>query len=46
MAGSGTLIEETSGTILNVYLFNAQNEFEKATNPLNRYSTIIKNIKM
>lgn len=46
MAGRGTLTEETSGTIPDVYLFNDRNEFEKATNPLNRYSTIRKELKM
>lgn len=46
MAGRGTLIEETSGAIPDVYLFNDRNEFEKATNPLNRYSTIRKELKM
>lgn len=46
MAGRGTLTEETSGAIPDVYLFNDRNEFEKATNPLNRYSTIRKELKM
>ncbi|WP_300154083.1 sialate O-acetylesterase [Bacteroides sp.] len=46
MAGRGTLTEEVSDTLTDVYLFNARNEFEKAANPLNRYSTIRKDIKM
>lgn len=46
MAGRGTLTEDTSDTIPNVYLFNSQNEFEKAANPFNRYSTIRKDLKM
>lgn len=46
MAGRGTLTEEVSDTLADVYLFNARNEFEKAANPLNRYSTIRKDIKM
>lgn len=46
MAGRGTLTEETSGAIPDVYLFNDRNKFEKATNPLNRYSTIRKELKM
>lgn len=46
MAGRGRLTEETADTISGVYLFNADDEFEKAANPLNRYSTIRKELGM
>ncbi|MDE6348000.1 MAG: sialate O-acetylesterase, partial [Bacteroides sp.] len=46
MAGRGTLTEEVSDTLADVYLFNDREVFEKAANPLNRYSTIRKDIKM
>lgn len=46
MAGRGTLTPETADTIPGVYLFNDRNEFEPAANPLNRYSTIRKDIRM
>lgn len=46
MAGRGTLTEETSDTLSGVFLFNDKGEFEKAVNPLNKYSTIRKNLNM
>lgn len=44
MAGRGYLTEATLDTIPQVYLLNDKDEFEKAVNPLNRYSTIRKDM--
>lgn len=46
MAGRATLTPELMDTLNNVYLFNDHEEFEPAVNPLNRYSTIGKEISM
>lgn len=46
MAGRGYLTEETLDTIPQVYLLNDKDKFEKAVNPLNRYSTIRKDISL
>ena len=40
MAGRGKLSPEVMDTLQNVYLLNADDQFEPAVNPLNRYSTI------
>ena len=40
MAGRGKLSPEVMDTLRNVYLLNAEDKFEPAVNPLNRYSTI------
>lgn len=42
MAGRAPLNEEDKGIIEGVYLSNNKNEWELASNPLNRYSTIKK----
>lgn len=44
MAGRGKLSPELMDTLPNVYLLNAEGKFEPAANPLNRYSTIGKEI--
>lgn len=44
MAGRGKLSPEVMDTLQNVYLLNAEGQFEPAVNPLNRYSTIGKEI--
>lgn len=46
MAGRGYLTPELMDTMTNVYLFNDKGEFERAVNPLNRYSTIRKELSM
>ena len=40
MAGRGKLSPEVMDTIQYVYLLNAEDKFEPAVNPLNRFSTI------
>lgn len=40
MAGRGKLFPAVMDTMQNVYLLNAEDQFELAVNPLNRYSTI------
>lgn len=40
MAGRGKLSPAVMDTMQNVYLLNAEDQFELAVNPLNRYSTI------
>lgn len=44
MAGRGKLSPEVMDTLQNVYLLNADDQFEPAVNPLNRYSTIGKGL--
>ena len=44
MAGRGKLSPEVMDTLRNVYLLNAEDKFEPAVNPLNRYSTIGKGL--
>ncbi len=46
MAGRGTLNETIMDTLEHVYLFNDLCRFENATNPLNKYSTIRKELSM
>ncbi|SHF00460.1 protein of unknown function [Mariniphaga anaerophila] len=46
MAGRATLTPELADTLHHVYLLNDQNIFEPAVNPLNRFSTIRKEISM
>ena len=46
MAGRGKLTEEDFKVIEGVYLLNAENSPEPATNPLNKYSTIRKDLSM
>ena len=46
MAGRAPFTEKESGVIDGVYLLNDQDQWEPAQNPLNRYSTIRKNIEM
>ena len=46
MAGRGTLLPELVGTLEGVYLLNDRGEFEPASNPLNKYSTIRKDLSM
>ena len=46
MAGRAAITDELKDTLDNVYLFNDRNEFERAANPLNRYSNIRKDISM
>lgn len=46
MAGRGNLRPDIMDTLAHVYLLNNKEEFEKAVNPLNRYSTIRKEISM
>ena len=46
MAGRGTLLPELTGTLEGVYLLNDRGEFEPAGNPLNKYSTIRKDLSM
>ena len=46
MAGRGYMSEEVLDTIPGVYLFNDRGQFEKAVNPLNRYSTIRKGMEL
>lgn len=46
MAGRAELGEEDKEPINGVFLLNDKGEWEAATNPLNRYSTVRKDIKM
>lgn len=46
MAGRGQIPEEAKERIENCFLLNNQDEWSPASNPLNRYSTIRKNLKM
>lgn len=46
MAGRGTLTPEVMDTLQGVWLLNAAGTFEPAVNPLNRYSTIRKEMSM
>ena len=46
MAGRGTLTPEVMDTMQGVWLLNASGTFEPAVNPLNRYSTIRKEMSM
>lgn len=46
MAGRALLQPELMDTLQNVYLLNDKGEFEPAVNPLNRYSTIRKDLSM
>ena len=46
MAGRATLTPEVMDTLQNVYLLNDKGRFEPAVNPLNRYSTIRKEMSM
>ena len=46
MAGRGKLSEALLDTLQDVYLWNEQQQFEPAANPLNRYSTIRKSLNM
>lgn len=46
MAGRGALTPEVMDTLQNVYLLNDKDHFEPAVNPLNRYSTIRKELSM
>ncbi|NDV66965.1 sialate O-acetylesterase [Bacteroides sp. 224] len=46
MAGRGTLTPEVMDTLQNVYLLNDKGNFEPAVNPMNRYSTIRKDMSM
>lgn len=46
MAGRGYLRPDVMDTLAHVYLLNDKEEFEKAVNPLNRYSTIRKEMSM
>ena len=46
MAGRGELTSAVMDTIHNVYLLNDKGMFEKAVNPLNRYSTIRKDMSL
>ena len=46
MAGRGTLTPEVMDTLQGVWLLNGQDTFEPAVNPLNRYSTIRKDMPM
>lgn len=46
MAGRATLTPEVMDTLQNVYLLNDKGCFEPAVNPLNRYSTIRKDMLM
>ena len=46
MAGRATLTSEVMDTLQNVYLLNDKGSFEPAVNPLNRYSTIRKDMSM
>ena len=46
MAGRATLTPEVMDTLKHVYLFNDKDAFEEAVNPMNRYSTIRKDMSM
>lgn len=46
MAGRAVLTPEVMDTLQNVYLLNGKGCFEPAVNPLNRYSTVKKDISM
>lgn len=46
MAGRGKLTPEVMDTLQNVYLLNDKGEFEPAANPMNKYSTIRKDLSM
>lgn len=46
MAGRAELTPEVMDTLANVYLLNQEGNFEPAVNPLNRYSTVRKELSM
>lgn len=46
MAGRGKISEYDRGSIQNVFLLNNQNLIEKASVPLNKYSTVRKSLQM
>lgn len=46
MAGRAKLTPELMDTLPNVYLLNDKGDFEPAVNPLNRYSTVRKELSM
>lgn len=46
MAGRGPLLPELMDEMENVYLLNGQGKFEPACNPLNKYSTIRKDLSL
>lgn len=46
MAGRGLMDAAASDTLRNVYLFNGEERFERAVDPMNRYSTIRKELSM
>lgn len=46
MAGRAVLTPEVMDTLQNVYLLNDKGSFESAVNPLNRYSTVRKDLSM
>lgn len=46
MAGRGELTEEYADTLDNVWLLNSDGEMEPASNPLNKYSSIRKDLKL
>ena len=46
MAGRGQLVPSVMDTLQNVYLLNDKDCFEPAVNPLNRYSTVRKELSM
>ncbi|MEQ9221667.1 MAG: sialate O-acetylesterase [Cyclobacteriaceae bacterium] len=46
MAGRGAIEDQDTVTLEDVLLFNAEQEFEPAKNPMNKYSTVRKNMGM
>lgn len=46
MAGRGPMDAAAADTLRNVYLFNGEARFERAVDPMNRYSTIRKELPM
>lgn len=44
MAGRADIMEEDRNVLQNAYLFNSSSEWEKAQNPMNKYSTIRKDL--
>ncbi|MEQ8338650.1 MAG: sialate O-acetylesterase [Cyclobacteriaceae bacterium] len=46
MAGRGDIEDQDTVTLEDVLLFNAEQEFEPAKNPMNKYSTVRKNMGM
>jgi len=46
MAGRARILDTHQDTIPNCFLFNDQGDWEPASNPLNRYSTVRKKIEM